>query len=163
MVTHPFWGNVEQDWAGFSAETTFSHPFFENGNVEIFLGEEYDEDGEEIEDPPTRDRLSAFADTFRNFSDNIESRLDAIQLAAFERYQKLYAKYYENPEESGAPALGIDSPEKHNVHIKEIMHLRILEDDSLKITIRYALDTEHGLEFKFSGDQIVAIGGISET
>jgi len=49
MIVHPFWGKVEQDWAGFSSEITFFHPFFKNSGIEIFLGEEFDEDGEEIE------------------------------------------------------------------------------------------------------------------
>lgn len=95
MTTHPFWGKVEQDWAGYSAEITFYHPFFKNSGVEIFLGEEFDEDGEEIESPPTAEMLLAFARTYKNFLDNIENNLIAIQQAAFDRYQKIYAKYYE--------------------------------------------------------------------
>lgn len=163
MTTHPYWGKVEQDWAGFSAEITFSHPFFNNSSVEIFLGEEYDEDGEEIDEAPTENMLSAFADTYRDFLDNIENRLNAIQHGAFERYQKLYAKYYEDPLQSGQPAMNINNVEQHNPHIREIMYIRILDEDTLKVSIRYALDTEHGLELKFTGGKVVALGGISET
>ncbi|RBQ08946.1 DUF6985 domain-containing protein [Pedobacter miscanthi] len=163
MTTHSFWGKVEQDWAGYSAEITFYHPFFKNSGVEIFLGEEFDEDGEEIESPPTAEMLSSFARTYQNFLDNIENNLIAIQQAGFDRYQKLYAKYYEDPHRSGQPALKIDSTLRHNPHIREILYLRVLDENTLKISIRYALDTEQGLEFKFKDGNIIAIGGIAET
>ena len=163
MTTHQYWGNVEQDWAGFSAEITFSHLFFSEQNITIFLGEEFDEDGEEIEEAPTENQLNAFAETYQSFITNFEKHLREMQIKAFERYQKLYAHYYENPEKSGEPALNIDNIEKHNEYIKEIMFLRILEDDNIKLSIRYQIDTEHGLEFRFENGQIVAIGGIAET
>ncbi|RBQ06723.1 DUF6985 domain-containing protein [Pedobacter miscanthi] len=163
MTAHPFWGKVEQDWAGFSAEITFFHPFFKNSGIEIFLGEEFDEDGEEIEEPPTAQMLSGYADTYKDFIVNIENRLIALQESAFDRYQKLYAKYYENPLQSEQPALNINNIEHHNTHIREIIYIRILDEETIKISIRYALDTEHGIEFKFTGGQIVAIGGIAET
>lgn len=163
MATHQYWGDVEQDWAGFSAELTFSHPFFENKRVEIFLGEEFDEDGEEIEETPTPNQLDAFAASYQKFIANFEEHLRAMQTKAFERYQKLYAHYYENPEKSGEPALNIDSIEKHNEYIKEIMFLRVLDENAIKLSIRYQIDTEHGLEFRFENGQIVAVGGIAET
>lgn len=163
MATHQYWGDVEQDWAGFSAELTFSHSFFENKGVEIFLGEEFDEDGEEIEEAPTPNQLDAFAASYQKFIANFEEHLRAMQTKAFERYQKLYAHYYENPEKSGEPALNIDSIEKHNEYIKEIMFLRVLDENAIKLSIRYQIDTEHGLEFRFENGQIVAVGGIAET
>lgn len=163
MTTHQYWGNVEQDWAGFSAEITFSHLFFSEQNITIFLGEEFDEDGEEIEEAPTENQLNAFAETYQSFITNFEKHLREMQIKAFERYQKLYAHYYENPEKSGEPALNIDNIEKHNEYIKEIMFLRILEDDNIKLSIRYQIDTEHGLEFRFENGKIVAVGGIAET
>lgn len=163
MAIHRYWGDVEQDWAGFSSEITFYHPFFSEQSITIFLGEEFDEDGEEIEDAPTENQLNAFAETYQNFIANFEDHLREIQNRAFERYQKLYAHYYENPEKSGEPALNIDSVEKHNNYIKEIMFLRILEDDTIKLSIRYQIDTEHGLEFRLENGKIVAVGGIAET
>lgn len=163
MTTHQYWGNIEQDWAGFSAEITFSNPFFNRQNLEIFLGEEFDEEGEEIEEPPTENQLNAFAETYQSFIVHFEIHLREMQTKAFERYQKLYAHYYENPEKSGEPALHIDAVDKHNEYIKEIMHLRVLDDDTIKLSIRYKIDTEHGLEFRFENGQIVAVGGIAET
>lgn len=163
MTTHPYWKTVGEDWAGFSAEITFSHPFFEKQNVEIFLGEEYDEDGEEIEETPDGSQLDAFAASYQSFLNHFEAHLQNIQIKAFERYQKLYEHYYENPDKSGEPALQINNVEKHNEYIKEIMYLRILEDDTIKLSIRYQIDTEHGLEFRFENGAITAVAGIAET
>ncbi|HLW42443.1 MAG TPA: hypothetical protein VKY82_08765 [Flavobacterium sp.] len=162
-MTHKYWGKVEEDWAGFSSDITFSNPFFDKQNVEIFLGEEYDEDGEEIEEFPTENRLTEFAETYQNFIENIEINIKSIQDKAYERYLKLYAHFYENSEKSGEPALNIDNVDKHNENIKEIMYLRVLDDKTIKLSIRYKLDTEHGLEFKFVGGQITNVGGIAET
>jgi hypothetical protein len=162
-MTHKYWGNVEEDWAGFSSDITFSNPFFDNQNIEIFLGEEYDEDGEEIEELPTENQLTEFAETYQNFITDIETNIKSIQDKAYERYLKLYAHFYENSEKSGEPALNIDNADKHNDHIKEIMYLRVLDEKTIKVSIRYKLDTEHGLEFKFVGGQITNVGGIAET
>lgn len=162
-MTHKYWGNVKEYWAGFSSNLTFSNPFFDKQNVDIFLGEEYDEDGEEIEEFPTENQLTEFAETYQMFIENIEMNIKNIQDKAFERYLKLYAHFYENPEKSGEPALNIDNADKHNDNIREIMYLRILKDKTIKLSIRYKLDTEHGLEFKFIGGQIVNVGGIAET
>ena len=86
-----------------------------------------------------------------------------IQQKSFERYQKLYARYYENLEKSGEQPLKIDTVEKHNIYIKDLMYLRVLEDKTIKISIRYRLDTEHGLEFRFTNGMITEVGGIAET
>lgn len=163
MTTHKYWEKVEQDWAGFSSDITFSHPFFDQQEVEIFLGEEFDEEGEEIEEPPTENQLTQFAETYQNFITNIETNLKSIQKKAYERYLKLYAHFYEDSEKSGESALNIDNLDKHNEYIKEIMYLRVLDEKTIKVSIRYKLDTEHGLEFKFVEGQIKNVGGIAET
>ncbi|BFM45361.1 hypothetical protein CFS9_40020 [Flavobacterium sp. CFS9] len=163
MTTHKYWGKVEQDWAGFSSDITFSNLFFDEQEVEIFLGEEFDEEGEEMEEPPTEDQLAQFEETYQNFIVNIETILERIQNKAYERYLKLYAHFYEDSEKSGEPALNIGSVDKHNENIKEIMYLRVLDEKTIKLSIRYKLDTEHGLEFKFVDGQIKNVGGIAET
>ena len=162
-MIHKYWGKVEEDWAGFSSDITFSNPFFDKQNVEIFLGEEYDEDGEEIEEFPTKKQLTEFAETYKNFIENIEINIKSIQDKAYKRYLKLYAHFYENSEKLGEPALNIDNVNKHNKNIKEIIYLRVLNEKTIKLSIRYKLDTEHGLEFKFVGGQLVNVGGIAET
>lgn len=163
MTTHPYWGSVDQDWAGFSSDISISHPFFTEQNITIFLGEEFDDEGEEIEDPPTENQLDIFAKTYQDFLANIETNLSSIQNKAFDYYQKHYAHYFENPEKSGEAALGVDTVEKHNEYIKELMYLRVLENDTIKISIRYQVDTEHGIEFKLMDGQIEKVGGIAET
>lgn len=162
-MIHKYWGNVKEDWAGFTSDIIFSNPFFDKQNVEIFLGEEYDEDGEEIDTPPAIEFLDAFADTYQKFITNIEKHLSEIQQKAFDRYKKVYAHYYENQEKSGELPLNIDNVEKHNSYIKDLMYLRVLEDETIKLTIRYAIDTEQGLEFCFTSGMISAVGGIAET
>ncbi len=163
MTRHQYWGEVEQSWAGFSSDVTFSHLFFNEQNIEVFLGEEFDEEGEEIEEPPTNLQLAQFSQTYLDFLTNIETNLLNIQKEAFERYLKLYAHFYENPDKSGNPALNIDYVHKHNDYIKDILNLRVLDDQTIKLTIRYKLDTEHGLEFKFVNGQITNVAGIAET
>lgn len=163
IMKHSYWGNVELDWAGFSSDITFSNPFFNEQNIEVLLGEEFDEDGEEIEEPPNESLLDGFAATYQNFLNHIHTHIKHMQFEAFQRYLKLYAHYYENPEKSGEPALNIDSVEKHNEYIKEIMYLRVLDNDTIKLLIRYQIDTEHGLEFRLENGEIAAIGGIAET
>lgn len=162
-MTHTFWGEVEAEWAGFSAGIQFSHPFFGSNGFEIFLGDEFDENGDEVEDPPSQEQLAEFESTYRAFLGNIESNLASISQKAFERYLKLYAHHSENPKKSGEPALHLDSAEKHNPHLQEIIYLRVSNGATLRISIRYALDEEHGMEFKFVDNRLVKIGGIAET
>lgn len=42
-------GKIEEDWAGFSAEVVFRSQRFDRNNITIFIGDEFDDDGEEIE------------------------------------------------------------------------------------------------------------------
>ncbi|MGD1841871.1 MAG: hypothetical protein ACFB0B_13400 [Thermonemataceae bacterium] len=158
-----FWKNIAFDWAGVSSEVAFSHPFFDNQEVEIFLGEEFDEEGEEVGTLPTEEELKAYENTYKAFLENIAQHLSAIQQAAYQRYREVYAAYYESEEKSGAPPLQITSVEAHNPYIKELLYLKITEDNTLRVLIRYQLDEEHGLEFKFVNGKLVTIGGIAET
>lgn len=163
MTTHTYWGKIEEDWAGFSSDIYFSNPFFDEQNITIFLGEEFDDDGEEIDTPPTENQLDAFAHIYQNFLTNIEPNLNSIQNKAFEYYNRLYAHYFENPEKSGAEALHIDTVDQHNDSIKELMYLRVTEENTITISIRYKLDTEHGIEFKFVDGKIEKVGGIADS
>lgn len=162
-MKHRYWGSIEKGWAGFSSDITFSNPFFDKQNAEVFLGEAYDDDGEEIEEFPTENQLNEFAETYQNFIENIESNIQSIQDKAYERYLKLYAHFYENSQKSGEPPLNIDSIIKHNGSIKDIIYLRVLDNKTVKLSIRYKLDTEHGLEFKFVRGKVVDVGGIADT
>ncbi|MCU4416815.1 DUF6985 domain-containing protein [Acinetobacter bereziniae] len=163
-MKHDYWGEIHPSWAGFSSETFFSHAFFnQHANREIFLGEEFDEEGNEIEQEPDQEQLNAFAKTYQKFLQNFEQHLKTIQQHAFERYQKLYAHHYENPEKSGEAALNIHNVESHNPYIQTMLNLRLSSPDILRLSIHYDLDTEHGMEFKFVNDQLETVAGIAET
>lgn len=159
MADHHFWTNVREDWAGFSSDVEFRHPFFGKEAVTIFLREE---DHEEDEQPPSQKQLDEYAETYKSFLANVDAILYNLQTAAYRHYQQLYAHYFENSDKSGEAALGIDSVEKHNDYIKDILEIRILHDNVIKIAISYVVDPEHGLEFKLVDNKIVSIGGIAE-
>ncbi|MDR2148671.1 MAG: hypothetical protein LBE91_19695 [Tannerella sp.] len=177
MIRHDYFGKVEKGWSGFSSEYKVKIPHFET-EVEVCLGEEFDEDGEEIETPPTNQQLTEFERTLKDFLNSIDSIIEDIQQSSFERYQRIYAKYYEKPfeilfenakvqkpenSELHSP-LNIDTKEKHFEYMKEIIEkIRILDNQTIKIPIRYALDEEHGLELKIVNNKVVAVGGIAET
>ncbi|WP_430909029.1 DUF6985 domain-containing protein [Maribacter sp. 2-571] len=163
MIQHSFWGEIVEDWAGFSPGVKFVSPYFPEKEIKLFLGTEYDEDGEEIEIPPTTDQLDSFQKTYSAFIDGIDTVMEAIKAQTFERYLGLYAHYYENETKSGTPPLGITTMDKHFVTLQDVLYLRILDHDTIKIPIHYTIDTEHGLEIKLNANRIVAIGGIAET
>jgi len=177
MTKQNYFGKIEKNWAGFSSEYKIKIPYFE-AEVEVFLGEEFDEDGEEISIPPNGQQLAEFEQTLKDFLNNIDSVIVDIQQSAFEYYQEIYAKYYEIPfevlfensmvqktknEEPHTP-LNIDTKEKHFKYMKDIVSLiRILENKTIIIPIRYTLDEEHGLEIKITDNKVVKIAGIAET
>ena len=51
FMNHPFWGEVEESWAGQASEYAVTLPGFEEP-VEVFLGEELDEEDEEYAPTP---------------------------------------------------------------------------------------------------------------
>jgi hypothetical protein len=177
MIKSCYFGKVKKDWAGFSSEYKIKIPYFEK-EVKVFLGEEFDEDGEEIETPPTNLQLTEFEQTLKDFLNNIDSIIVDIQQSAYEYYQSIYAKYYEKSfevlfensmvqnTENGElhSPLNIDSKEKHFEYMKEILEkIRVLENQTIKIPISYALDEEHGLELKIVNNKVKAVDGIAET
>ena len=175
MTTSNYFGKVEKDWAGFSAEKSFEIPYFDK-SVKIFLGEEFDEDGEEVDMPPTQEQLNEYENTLKQFLAEIDKVIIDIQEKAFERYLRVYAEFYEKPfvvesffktnMKSGEthPPLNIDSKEKHFEYMKEIhLYIRVLDDNTLKIPIYYDLDSEHGLELKIINNKVTAVAGIGDT
>lgn len=179
MNKHPYFGRIEKHefGSGFQAEYTFNIPYFEK-NVIVYLGDEYDEDWEEIETPPTVEQVNEFEPTLKSFLEHIDDAIQSIQESAFEYYRKYYAKYYETDfevmftcdkmqeSENGElhPALDIDTKEKHFEYMKDILEaIRVSEKGTIRIPIHYDLDQEHGLEIKLVRNKVVAIGGIADT
>ncbi|WP_074406568.1 DUF6985 domain-containing protein [Aquimarina megaterium] len=163
MSKHKYWGEIQEDWAGFSAETEFISRYFDNKHIRIFLNEEYDEDGEEIEIIPSNNELDDFEKTYSNFITELDKVIKEIKEKTFERYLKLYAHHYENEEKSGEKPLNISNKESHFEYIKDINYIRILQDGNIKIPIHYKIDTEHGIEIRLENNKIINIGGIAET
>ncbi|PID67823.1 MAG: hypothetical protein CR968_04755 [Flavobacteriia bacterium] len=161
MAKHKYFGTIKEDWAGFSAEITFN--LFRDSNVSIFLGEECDEDGEDIDTPPNHEDLNDYAQTYSEFLLNFNHVLERIKEDAFKRYLNLYAHYYEDEHKSGQKPLNIDTKDKHFETITAIKYLRILKNGCVRIPMTYTLDQEHGLEVLIKNSEIIDIGGIAET
>ncbi|MBB5622107.1 hypothetical protein HDE69_003172 [Pedobacter cryoconitis] len=163
MSKHKFWGQITESLMGFTADQKYNIPNFSEQEIEIFLGNEFDEDGDEIDTPPNQTSLDAYADTFSAFLNNLPDLLLTIKAQGFERYQRLYAHYYEHEQKSGKAPLNIDTAEKHFEYMRDILHIRIEDNHTIIIPIRYQLDTEHGIEIKFENNEITSIGGIAES
>ena len=160
MLNHSFWGHVAESWAGLSAERPVALPGFERP-IEVFLGEELFEEGEEYD--PTPAQLDAYAATFQDFMTHAPALLAEFQAQAFAQYQRLYAPFYDNPAQSGQPALGLTSAAQHAAYMQDVSYLRVSDEQTLRLVIHYDLDPEHGLEVKFVANTLAKIGGIAET
>ena len=168
-----YFETIENDWAGFSSEHTFTIPYFEK-DVEIFLGSEFDDDGDEIETAPTKDELLEYEYILKSFFENIDEIINHIKEKAFKYYKRIYAKYYENEfivesffetnikEGETHKPLNIDTPDKHFEYMKYINYIRVLRNNKIIIPILYKLDGEHGLEILLQGNKIINISGIGE-
>lgn len=143
-----------------SPQQRFSLPGFDKP-VEVFLGEELFEEDEEYDLSPAQ--LDEYAATFQAFVADAPRLLPVIKQQTFARYQKLYASYYDDQAQSGAPALHLRTPEEHFAYLQDVAYLRITEGQTLRLSIRYGLDPEHGLEIRFEANQLADIGGIAET
>ena len=121
-----YFGTVEYDWAGFSSGHTFTISYFEK-DVEIFLGSEFDDEGDEIETAPTKDELLEYEYTLKSFLENIDEIINHIKEKTFEYYKRIYAKYcekefivesfFETNIKTHKP-LNIDTPDKHFEYMK---------------------------------------------
>jgi hypothetical protein len=160
MLTHPFWGTVAEDWAGLSAEHPVSLPGFEKP-VTVFLGDELFEEDEEYDLTPTQ--LDEYAATLQDFLADAPRVLAQLKQRAFEQYQQLYAAFYDDPAQSGAPPLHLTTADQHFAYMQDLGYLRISDGNALRLIIHYALDTEHGLEALFLNNELADMGGIAET
>jgi len=149
-----YWGIVDEDWAGYSSEYTFLIPYFGKEST-VFLDDEYDEDGEEKETPNAK-QLNDYEETFKSFLSDIDTVIVDIKEKAYERYQKIYSK-------SENPPLILKDGEVHFKYMKDLLYIRVSDDDIIRILIHYDLDEEHGLEIKIQRNKVVAISEIAET
>lgn len=163
MSKHKFWGQITETLMGYAADQKYNIPNFSEQEVEIFLGSEFDEDGDEIDTPPDQTSLDEYADTFSAFLNNLPNILLTIKAQGFERYQRLYAPYYEHEQKSGKAPLNIDTAEKHFEYMRDMLQIRVEDNQTIIIPIRYQLDTEHGIEIRLENNEITSISGIGES
>jgi hypothetical protein len=168
-----YFGKIENDWAGFSSEYKFTIPYFDK-NIEIFLGFEFDGDGNEIETLPTKDELLEYEYTLKSFLENIDEIINHIREETFDYYKRIYAKYYEKEfivesffetnikEGEIHKPLNIETPNTHFEYMKNINYIRILNNNKIIIQIFYRLDGDHGLEILLQENKIINISGIGE-
>ena len=159
-MTHPFWGQVEESWAGLVAEHSVLLPVFEEP-IEVFLGEELHDEDEEY--ALTTAQLDEYAATLQDFVARASEQLAALQTRAFAQYQQVYARWYEDPARSGDPALGLTTVAAHAAYLREIKYLRVSDGHTLRLVLNYDLDPEQGMEAKFVANTLIDIGGIAET
>lgn len=152
-MEHKFWGKINENWIGFLSDVKFKIPYLKKEEIEIYLGRD--------RSIPDEQEMDDYEKTFRSFLDNIKDAMDEIKKETFTRYKNIYAKYYEDFNRSGEEPLNIDTDEKHFEYIQDILYIRILKRNTLKILIRYDLDPEHGIEIKMKKNKIIAIGGIA--
>jgi hypothetical protein len=160
MPTHPFWGNVEEDWAGMSAEQPVSLPGFAKP-IPVFLGEELFEEDEEYD--VSEAQLDEYAATFQAFVAEAPRLLADFREQAFAQYRELYASHYEDSAVSGEPPLHLTTADQHAAYMQRASMLRVSEEQTVRLVIHYDLDTEHGLEAKFVNNKLIELGGIAET
>lgn len=157
QIRHDYWGDVDLDWAGYSAQIEFFATEFQ-GCKTIFLGDEYDDLGDELP-MPNKLQLDQYMNTYNLFKENYKSILAEIKLQSYDRYKSIYAKYYESHEEP----LVISNPEEHFNYMTDLVCVRISDNGIIRLPIRYKLDEEHGLEIKIQSNKLVEIAGIAET
>ena len=177
MLKHEYFGEIiVDDWNMFFQKEKLSIPHFEERiNVNLM---EYDEDFEPIEEMPNEQVLNAYADTLKKFLADIDNIILDIQEAAFNRYIRIYAKYYEKPFEvifenqkikkdetnEFHQPLNIDTTEKHFEYMNSILEkIVISKNQTIVIPLCYDIDEEHGLEIKIRNNKVVKVGGIGET
>ena len=163
-MQHPFWGILTDLGDGYLTNIQFKSDFFHVKDG-VYLGGLYDEDFDDSGDriSPSLELQEEYALTYQSFIRHWTELLPQLQEQAFARYQKLYAHYYENPEKSGEPALNINTIEKHNFYILDLLNIRISANQTVRLAIDYQLDPEHGLEFMFVNNELMDVGGIAET
>jgi hypothetical protein len=158
-------GKIKLGWAGVLSKYKFTVPCFDK-DVEVFIGSEFNDDGEDVETLLKEDELLEYEQTFRNFIGNIDEIINSIKEKVFEYYKSIYAKYYEKEfivegffetdTEGGKihEPLNIDTKEKHFEYMKNINYIRILKDKII-MSIFYKLDMEHGLEIMLQENKVV--------
>lgn len=164
MQKHNYWGKISKDkWEDFLSEVKFISKYFPNKEIIVFLGKRYNKYLDKTNIPPNSEELDNFENTYTSFLHNLDKVMEEIKEKTFEDYQEYYADFYENEEQSGKKSLHIKNKEQHFQYMQDVLCLRILPKNNIIISIRYDLDTEHGIEIRLENNKVIRIGGISDT
>lgn len=143
---HPFWGHIIETPANdYATGIRFSHPFFGDKAFPVYLGDHHTRHLQ-----MDREMLDGFADTYLDFIENIEKRLETLQEGFYHFFEQHLAEmlpviFEEYP--------AITSKEVHNAYIKSLAEIRLFEEARLQLTFYYGLypapvfrvDFEHGI------------------
>lgn len=147
QITHPFWGNIiDTRGKGYTGEIVFQHPFFLDKPFSIGLGDHNIEytPKEQKENPalkykpleeifgPQLTWLDEFADTYKDFIDNIDTCLHTFSVASFGFYKEYLAEQYDGE----AP---IDTIAAHNEHLRYLADINIHTGRSITLLLYYDL------------------------
>ncbi len=151
-MTHPFWGEIKGD----QTVASFPIPGFGPAIPVCFANVRV------ASVDLTLDMLDAYAEVFRSFVAVSESLFPVVQQEAFRYYRRVYAHYFEHPDVSGEPALGLVTAELHDARLKQLLGVVLSDCRSVELDFEYDVDEEHGLAVMFVDNRFHAVGGIAD-
>ena len=159
LAEHAFWGQVSDFYGEAQAKLQFSHPRLGGDATPIHLGEP------DAQRRPSQRQLDGYAGTYQAFVANIDDALAQIEAEGFAYAQRLYAAYYANHPEDLPRACPdcLSSAAAHLAAMQNPLSLRVQAGKSVRLAIDYALDPEHGIEFKFVAGRLREVAGIATT
>ncbi|MCF6407221.1 hypothetical protein L3C95_30280 [Chitinophaga filiformis] len=150
-IIHPFWGRIfDSRGEGYSSPIKFSHPFFGNKAFPVYLGDpDISHTPNYIKAHPDEyykpiapilgenyHLLDEFADTYTNFTANIDANIRQLQDAVY----ALFTTYIQ----PGLPHTYemhpvIETREDHDEYIRDLADIRILPGGYLDMIFYYNL------------------------
>lgn len=148
---HPFWGHIIETPAnGYAAGIRFSHPFFGDHTFPVYLG-----DHKIKEHALNPELLDEFADTYLDFIENIEERIEILQESFYSFFEQHLAGmlpviFEEHPV--------VTSMEAHNTYIKSLAGIRLLEGACLELSFYYHLYPAPVFRVDFKHGKLMPLG-----
>lgn len=159
LAEHPYWGAVRDFYGDAQATLTFSHPRLGDEAVPIKLGE-FD-----AQRRPSQRQLDGYAATYQAWLADMDAVLAQIEAQGFSYAQRFYASHCADHPEDLPPACPncLSSAAAHMTAMQNPVSLRVQAGKTVRLSISYALDREHGIEFKFVAGRLRDVGGINAT
>ena len=159
LAEHPYWGAMRDFHGDAEATLTFSHPQLGGEAVPIYLGEA------DAPRRPSQRQLDGLAATYQAWLADIDTVLAQIEAQGFAYAQRLYARHYADHPEDLPPACPdcLSSAAAHMAAMQNPISLHVQAGNTVRLAIGYAVDREHGIEFKFVAGRLRDVGGIATT